>query len=105
MMVGNGKTNARRRVRVGNPWDEWVPGVLNKEQMGRLLDEGFITFPGARPTLDHSSMDLTLSDEAYEMTGGSVEPSQRSYSWYIKKHGLARACFKNRFCLKLGTYV
>lgn len=75
---------------MGNPWDEWVPGVLNKKQMGRLLDEGFITYPGERPKLDHSSMDLTLSDEAYEMLGGSVKPSQRSYSWYIRKHGLAK---------------
>jgi dCTP deaminase len=77
--------------------------------MGRLLDEGFITFPGARPTLDHSSMDLTLSDEAYEMIGGSVKPSQRSYSWYIKKHGLAKQLEKPNdgifFLKRKSTYV
>jgi dCTP deaminase len=82
-MIGKGP-------RMRNPWDEWVPGVLNKRQMSQLLDEGFITFLGARPEVGHSSMDLTLADEAYEMLGGSVKPSQRSYSWYIKKHGLAK---------------
>lgn len=73
-----------------NPWDEWVPGVLNKRQMNQLLEEGFITYPGPKPELGHSSMDLRLSDEAYEMTGGSVKPSKRSYSWFIKKMGLAK---------------
>jgi len=57
--------------------------------MNQLLDEGFITYPSEKPKIGHSSMDLTLSDEAYQMTGGSVKPSQRSYSWFIKKHGLA----------------
>jgi dCTP deaminase len=75
--------------RMGNPWDEWVPGVLNSRQMSQLLDQGFITYPGKKPDVGHSSMDLTLSDEAYQMSGGSVKPSQRSYSWFIKKYGLA----------------
>src|ERR1039457_1884091 len=74
---------------MGNPWAEWVPGVLNSRQMHQLLDEGFITYPGNKPKVGHSSMDLTLSDEAYKMSGGSVKPSQRSFSWFIKKHGLA----------------
>jgi dCTP deaminase len=75
--------------RMSNPWDEWVPGVLNKRQMRQLLNEGFITCEGDYPEVGHSSMDLRLSDEAYKMKGGSVKPSQRSYSWYIKKYGLA----------------
>ncbi len=75
--------------RMSSPWDAWVPGVLNKRQMKQLLDDGFITCEGEHPELGHSSMDLRLSDEAYKMAGGSVKPPQRSYSWYIKKHGLA----------------
>jgi dCTP deaminase len=75
---------------MGYPWDEWAPGALNSRQMNELLDEGFITFSGPRPEVGHSSMDLTLAGEAYEMTGGSVKPSKRSYSWFVKKKGLAK---------------
>lgn len=74
---------------MGNPWEEWVPGVLNRRQMNQLLDEGFITHNGPRPEVGHSSFDLNLSDEAYKMLGGSVKPSRRSYPWFIKKKGLA----------------
>jgi dCTP deaminase len=68
------------------PWDEWIPGVLNKRQMKTLLEDGYITSSGPEPTLDHSSMDLTLSNEAYRMTKGSVKPSEdQSYDWFISK--------------------
>jgi dCTP deaminase len=33
------------------PWDEWVPGALNKRQMLQLLQENFITFDGTKPKL------------------------------------------------------
>lgn len=76
---------------MGNPWDEWVPGALNKPQMKKLLDGGYITHSGQEPKLGHSSMDLSLADEAYEMLEGSVKPSQKPYSWFItKKHKLAK---------------
>lgn len=42
------------------PWDEWVPGALNKRQMLQLLQENFITFDGSEPKVDHSSIDLSL---------------------------------------------
>lgn len=90
MMVQVSKFIIRKGHRMTSPWEEWVPGVLNRRQMDQLLDEGFITYAGSRPDVGHSSMDLTLSDEAYEMLKGSVKPSQRSYSWFIKKHGLAK---------------
>jgi hypothetical protein len=50
---------------MGNPWDDWVPGALNKPQMKKLLDGGYITHVGLEPKLGHSSMDLSLADEAY----------------------------------------
>jgi hypothetical protein len=68
---------------MGFPWDKWVPGVLNSLQMKQLLDDGFITTTGSRPDVGHSSMDLTLADEAYEMLKGSVKPSQKSYKWSL----------------------
>ena len=67
------------------PWDGWVPGVLNKRQMKELLDGGFITFSGSEPALDHSSIDLSLSNEAFEMKHGSVKPSDTPYDWFITK--------------------
>lgn len=72
------------------PWDEWVPGVLNKRQMRQLLQENFITFDGSKPKVDHSSIDLSLSDDAYEMIEGSVKPSDPPYNRFIKNAKLAQ---------------
>jgi len=68
---------------MSDPWDEWVPGVLNKSQMKKLLDGGFIRFGGSEPALDHSSLDVSLANEAYEMKHGSVKPSVTPYDWFI----------------------
>ncbi len=70
---------------MANPWEEWVPGVLNKCQMKELLDGGFITFSGSKPKFDHSSMDVSLADEAYVMQKGAVKPSatETPYDWFI----------------------
>jgi dCTP deaminase len=69
------------------PWEEWVPGVLNKRQMKELLDGGLVTCSGSRPKLDHSSMDVSLADEAYVMQKGAVKPSgtEEPYDWFITK--------------------
>jgi dCTP deaminase len=71
------------------PWDDWVPGALNKPQMKELWEGGFVTFGDSEPSLDHSSVDLTLTDEVYEMLKGSVKPSAIGYEWFIKKAKLA----------------
>lgn len=72
------------------PWDEWVPGALNKPQMLRLLKENFVTFDGSEPKVDHSSIDLSLSDDAYEMIEGSVKPAEPPYSRFVKNAKLAK---------------
>jgi dCTP deaminase len=72
------------------PWDKWVPGVLNKHQMRQLLREEFITCDGSPPRLDHSSMDLSLSADAYEMKMGSVKPSEPPYNRFITSGKLAK---------------
>jgi dCTP deaminase len=74
---------------MGFPWEVWAPGALNKPQMNELLDEGYITFSGKEPKLGHSSMDLSLANEGWEMAKGSVKPSKESYPWFITKSGLA----------------
>lgn len=83
------------------PWDEWVPGALNKRQMLQLLQENFITFDGTKPKVDHSSIDLSLSDDAYEMIEGSVKPSDPPYNRFIKNAKLA----KKHDPLPDGTYA
>lgn len=75
---------------MGFPWDKWIPGALNKHQMQQLLQEGFITFDGSRPKLDHSSLDLSLSSDAYEMREGSVKPSDPPYNRFIINTKLAQ---------------
>ena len=72
------------------PWDQWIPGALNKPQMKELWEGGFVTFGDSEPSLDHSSADLTLTDEVYEMLKGSVKPSAIGYEWFITKAKLAR---------------
>jgi dCTP deaminase len=75
---------------MGNPWDKWIPGVLNKKQISELAAIGLIT--GKAPlVIDNSSIDLSLSDEAFTMTKGSVKPSgAHPYSWFIENSGLAQ---------------
>jgi dCTP deaminase len=73
------------------PWEGWVPGALNKRQMEELLDGKFLTYSGSRPKLDHSSIDLSLADEAYVMTYGSVKPADAPYHEFItRKNKLAK---------------
>lgn len=76
---------------MNEPWHNWVPGVLNRNQVKNLWDEGLITGPeSADDLLDESALDLTLSDEAYLMVHGSVKPvGDRTYSWFLNRRDLA----------------
>src|SRR5580658_541787 len=82
---------------MGNPWDLWAPGVLNRPQMEMLLQEGYITHSGPDPKLGHSSLDLSLSDEAFEMVKGAEKPSEAPYdpySYNTRRTGLANPHIK-----------
>lgn len=85
-------------VAMGKPWDDWIPGVLNREQMVELCREGLIigeeSLVGA---ISKSAIDLSLSEEAYEMTQGSVKPSGAGpYGWFIKQAKLAEQIRSSR---------
>ena len=54
------------------PWDNWIPGVLNKSQMLALTAEGILT--ATSEAIGEASIDLTLTHEAYRMLQGSVKP-------------------------------
>jgi hypothetical protein len=95
------------------PWKDWIPGVLNDEQLTELCKLGFITRDNSNPlenAIDYSSIDLYLSDEGFEMTNGAVKPGgPDAYDWFIKRQGLAQQLPKaadRTFSLKAKkTYV
>jgi len=69
---------------MSEPWKDWIPGVLCKKQMQELCSEDCIEGvadwdsddPKVNP-IDHSSIDLTLSKEGYEMVNGSIKPTKQ----------------------------
>jgi len=78
---------------MNGPWENWIPGVLNKNQMLQLCDVGFIIRQGSHlpeGNVGKSSLDLTLSNVMYEMPRGSVKPSgsTQSYGFFIEHENL-----------------
>jgi len=75
-----------------DPWDDWIPGVLNREQMQALCAFDFfvLNWPFNQNLLDESSIDLHLTGTAFRMLNGSVKPSgTMPYSYYLKQPHLA----------------
>lgn len=69
---------------MNEPWKDWIPGVLSKEQVQELCKEEFIknvkdwdSKKKRENPIDHSSIDLTLSKEGYEMVNGSIKPTKQ----------------------------
>jgi dCTP deaminase len=72
------------------PWDDWVPGVLSKNQVRRLVRDNYVRKSQDDPgDYDFSSLDLRLSDEAYILTQGCVKPYERNYLSDLVHNGLA----------------
>jgi dCTP deaminase len=70
------------------PWRDWIPGVLSKPQVRRLIDDNYVTNVGSLKQLDYSSIDVRVSDEAYQFVGGCVKPFGRDYLSTLKKINL-----------------
>jgi len=69
---------------MSEPWKDWIPGVLCKPQVQKLCEEDYIENVAnwkddENGQIDYSSIDLTLSDEGYEMVKGSVKPAGIEY--------------------------
>ena len=68
---------------MSEPWKDWIPGVLSKKQVQELCKEEFIKnvkdwdSKKRENPIDHSSIDLTLSKEGYEMVNGSIKPTKQ----------------------------
>jgi dCTP deaminase len=77
---------------MSDPWNNWIPGVLNQEQMQALCEWDLIKLnvPFDEGFLDASSIDLHLTEDAYRMCKGSVKPTrERPYSYFLKQPYLA----------------
>lgn len=70
-----------------DPWKYWIPGVLSKNQMGQLIENGYIEGSDLK-FLDNSSLDLCLSSNGYAMVQGSVKPSGNRYLHNLKRENL-----------------
>lgn len=71
----------------GHCWDNWIPGVLTKRQLGTLCREEVLR-NAQLDAIDQSSIDLSVGDEAYKLKAGSVKPSGDQYLRRIRETGL-----------------
>lgn len=98
-------------INLDEPWIQWIPGILNSEQINQLCNAGLIIGKGSlRNAIGESSIDLSLSDIAYKMTEGSVKPSSSGrYDFFLEKKKLAEKLKKDTdgtFTLKSKeTYI
>lgn len=87
-------------VIITEPWKDWIPGVLNSDQMQILVGAAHIRAP--KVELDASSLDLHLSNDGYQMTRGSVKPTgEPSYYSFLENATLAKKLVPEQD----GTYV
>lgn len=76
---------------MSEPWKNWVPGVLSKGQLKELWQQGYIgNIEEWKDDDSYSAFDLTLTNEGYRMTKGSVKPSRDCYESEIKRQGLLK---------------
>ncbi|HEY0744603.1 MAG TPA: 2'-deoxycytidine 5'-triphosphate deaminase [Chryseosolibacter sp.] len=70
--------------------ENWIPGVLSKNQLSKLVNDGFILNASKdfKEEYDHSSMDLHITSEAYEMKG-SIKPCGEEYKMFYENSELA----------------
>jgi dCTP deaminase len=73
---------------MNGPWDNWIPGVLNKRQMLELSKMKLLR--GIDDVVGEASLDLSLSNEAYRMKEGSVKPTgSNPYGVHLSNEDLA----------------
>ena len=77
--------------------ENWIPGVLSKSQLDKLVKDGFLLNASSNlnDDYDHSSMDLHITDEGYEMKGGSIKPCGKEYKVFYQNPELATKLVPN----------
>ena len=74
---------------MSEPWKNWIPGVLSKGQLKELWQQGYIeNIEQWKDDDSYSAFDLTLTNEGYRMTKGSVKPFGGRYESRIWSQGL-----------------
>jgi len=78
---------------MNEPWKDWIPGVLSKNQIRQLCQDGYIqnvdNFEDDKNgPIDYSAIDLRLTGEGYQMVKGSVKPFGDRYKHIIEQQGL-----------------
>ena len=78
---------------MSEPWKDWLPGVLSKNQVKQLCRDGYIQNvdnfeDDENGPIDYSAIDLKLTGEGYRMVNGSVKPFGDRYINCIKAQGL-----------------
>jgi dCTP deaminase len=82
-------------------WKEenWIPGVISKDQLKKLINGEFLLYTKKgdelEDTSDHSSLDLHLSNEGYEMIKGSIKPMGGEYKDYYTNPKLSKRLTPN----------
>lgn len=73
------------------PWDEWIPGVLSKNQLDTLCETPKITIEGDdKIKISESSIDLSLSNKGFLMLKGCIKPWDKVYFENLKKEKLLK---------------
>jgi len=75
------------------PWKDWSPGVLCKNQIKDLYDSGYIEWE--KEDTDGSSFDLHLTDEGYELLHGTIKPCGDRYHNILKNEKYAKKLDKD----------
>lgn len=78
---------------MNKPWKDWIPGVLSKNQIRQLCQDGYIqnvdnSEDDNNGPIDYSAIDLKLTGEGYRMVKGSVKPFGDRYKHIIEQQGL-----------------
>ncbi|MDC6362154.1 MULTISPECIES: 2'-deoxycytidine 5'-triphosphate deaminase domain-containing protein [Flavobacteriaceae] len=78
--------------------ESWLPGVLSKKQLKKVIDNGWIErVDNFEAACDHSSLDIHLDDEGFEMISGSFKPfGIDNYSDFLKNVQFAKPLSKNK---------
>ncbi len=66
-------------------WDGWIPGVLAPDQVKKLITKGYIQDAGGSDAIDGSSIDLHISDKAWELPAGSVKPFGNPFEFSLSQ--------------------
>lgn len=82
-----------------HPWEEyqWLPGVLSKDQISQLINNGYIGgVDNFEESSDYSSFDLHISSVCFEMLNGSLKPNvDTHYSLLLNDPSIANPISKN----------